>query len=153
MESRFASFDRLRRARKNTATQRLIDGVGHRRLPKLATVVAPAVRVRKVRREIRISAAPTCGIFSFGGCYQRSRRESDTRCEWGDTTVRFDSGNSATRQKPLDIYLGFEIVRDSDDRYIAIPQGWAGSHARELEAPDLPTLRKLIWEWWFNLPG
>ena len=67
--------------------------------------------------------------------------------------MRFDSGNSTTRQKPLDIYLGFEIVRDSDDRYIAIPQGWAGSHAREIEAPDLPTLRKLIWEWWFNLPG
>jgi hypothetical protein len=71
--------------------------------------------------------------------------------------VRFDSnnspaGNSTTRPRPLDIYLGFEIVRDREDRFIAIPQGWAGAHAPELEARDLPTLRKLIWDWWFNLP-
>jgi len=51
------------------------------------------------------------------------------------------------------VYLGFEIVREAEESYHAIPQGWAGESAPELQAPDLPTLRKLIWEWWFNLPS
>lgn len=104
------------------------------------------------RDELLDSRAPTCGIFSFDGC-SRGAGENPILAASGGTTVRFDSGNSTTRPKALDIYLGFEIVRDSEERFIAIPQGWAGSQARELEAPDLPTLRKLIWEWWFNLPG
>ncbi len=67
--------------------------------------------------------------------------------------MRFESGNSTTRPRPLDVYLGFEIVQEGSDRFIAIPKGWADVAAPELEAPDLPTLRKLIWEWWFNLPS
>jgi hypothetical protein len=67
--------------------------------------------------------------------------------------VQFESGKSATRPQPLDVYLGFEIVHEAEDRFLAIPQGWAGDQAPELQAADLPTLRKLIWEWWFNLPS
>ncbi|UCE01624.1 MAG: hypothetical protein JSW67_10090 [Candidatus Latescibacterota bacterium] len=63
--------------------------------------------------------------------------------------MRFE-GSSITRPRPTDVYLGFEIVKEADNRFIAVPQGWAGSEAPELEAPDLPTLRKLIWDWWFD---
>jgi hypothetical protein len=67
--------------------------------------------------------------------------------------MRFEqNGGSATRQRPIDVYLGFEIVQEAVDRFVAIPQAWAGGHAGELQAHDLPTLRKLIWDWWFNLP-
>jgi len=67
--------------------------------------------------------------------------------------VQSESSKSATRPRPVDVYLGFEIVQEAEDRYHAIPQGWAGDQAPELHASDLPTLRKLIWEWWFNLPS
>ena len=66
--------------------------------------------------------------------------------------MRLEAGNSTTRPQPLDVYLGFEIVQEGGDRFIAMPQGWADRQAPELEAADLPTLRKLIWDWWFNLP-
>ncbi len=67
--------------------------------------------------------------------------------------MRFETetGSSATRSQPVDVYLGFEIVQEAEDRFVAVPQGWAGGEENELHAGDLPSLRKLIWDWWHNI--
>lgn len=65
--------------------------------------------------------------------------------------MQFESGNSITRPQPVDVYLGFEIVQEAEDRFVAVPQAWAGEQENALEAADLPSLRKLIWDWWHNI--
>src|SRR5262245_47192059 len=96
----------------------------------LAATRAPAA-TRPSRREVLLHGGwrnrPPWGRF-------RMARRASHSPHRGESTVRFDSnnspaGNSTTRPRPLDIYLGFEIVRDREDRFIAIPQGWAGAHA------------------------
>ena len=52
--------------------------------------------------------------------------------------------------RPVDVYLGFEIFAE-DTGFVAISQDWAADHPEVLQAPDLPTLRKLIWRWWHSL--
>ncbi len=65
--------------------------------------------------------------------------------------MRFESGSSLTQSRPVDVYLGFEIYQEAEDRFVAVPQGWAGGEENQLHAPDLPSLRKKIWDWWHNI--
>ena len=97
---------------------------------------------------------PRNGISGSIAMYQGGEGQA-TACSgrMGSETMRVESGSSIARPRPIDIYLGFEIVQDAEDRFVAIPRAWAGDHAQELEAQDLPTLRKLVWDWWFNVPN
>jgi hypothetical protein len=54
-------------------------------------------------------------------------------------------------QTVVETRLGFEIHRNANGSYVAIPQGWAPPHATTLEAPNLPALRQRIWNWWHRL--
>lgn len=64
---------------------------------------------------------------------------------------------NATRPAPTDFEavietrLGFEIHRNTDGSYVAIPQGWTSSDTSVLEAPTLPAMRQRIWNWWHRL--
>ena len=64
---------------------------------------------------------------------------------------------NATRPVPTDFEtvvetrLGFEIHRNAEGRYVAIPQGWTPNETTVLEAPSLPALRQRIWNWWHRL--
>jgi hypothetical protein len=53
--------------------------------------------------------------------------------------------------KSMDVYLGFEIIRQSDTTYVAIPRGWTHVQVTILEGRDLPLIRKRIWSWWHSL--
>jgi hypothetical protein len=47
--------------------------------------------------------------------------------------------------------LGFEIHRNANGGFVAIPQGWTREQATVLEAETLPALRQRIWNWWHRL--
>jgi hypothetical protein len=60
--------------------------------------------------------------------------------------------NASTEfQTVVETRLGFEIHRNADGSYVAIPQGWTPPHATVLEAQSLPALRQRIWKWWHQL--
>ncbi|MFQ5600469.1 MAG: hypothetical protein ACE5G2_07940 [Candidatus Krumholzibacteriia bacterium] len=65
--------------------------------------------------------------------------------------MRFESGSSTASPRPIDVYLGFEIFEEEEGGFVAVPQGWADGGGKELEASDLPALRKRIWHWWHDL--
>lgn len=63
--------------------------------------------------------------------------------------MRRDSTTPTMR--PVDVYLGFEIFPEEGVGFIAIAQDWAAVRPEVLKAPDLPSLRKAIWQWWHAL--
>lgn len=65
--------------------------------------------------------------------------------------MTLESTSPTAAPKPVDVYLGYEIYEETTDLFIARPQGWAEGDRDQIEAEDLPTLRKRIWKWWHNL--
>lgn len=49
-----------------------------------------------------------------------------------------------------EIFLGYRI-RERDGIYIAVPLEWAGGRGETIVAGDLPTLRKEIQRWWYQV--
>jgi hypothetical protein len=49
-----------------------------------------------------------------------------------------------------EVFLGYRI-RKLDAVYIAVPLEWAGERGETLAANDLPTLRKEIRRWWYQV--
>jgi hypothetical protein len=49
-----------------------------------------------------------------------------------------------------EIYLGYRI-RQRDGIYIAVPLDWARGRGETIVAGDLPTLRKEIQRWWYQV--
>jgi hypothetical protein len=49
-----------------------------------------------------------------------------------------------------EIFLGYRI-RERDGIFIAVPLEWARGHGETIVAGDLPTLRKEIQRWWYQV--
>lgn len=49
-----------------------------------------------------------------------------------------------------EIFLGYRI-RERDGIYIAVPLEWARGRGETIVAGDLPTLRKEIQRWWYQV--
>jgi len=58
------------------------------------------------------------------------------------------SQSSTTIERQLqDEYLGFEIRRQAEEKWVAVPTFKHDAHL-ELVAATMPLLRKRIWQWW-----
>ncbi len=57
---------------------------------------------------------------------------------------------SSKAQHTEEIYLGYRI-RERDGIYIAVPLDWARGRGETIVAGDLPTLRKEIKRWWYQV--
>jgi len=65
--------------------------------------------------------------------------------------LEHDMATRPTSVKPVEeIFLGFRIRR-LDGVYIAVPLDWAHGRGETIAASDLPTLRKEIQRWWFQV--
>ena len=49
-----------------------------------------------------------------------------------------------------DIYMGY-LIQERDGIFIAIPLEWANGRGETLVAADLPTLRKEVRRWWYQV--
>jgi len=58
--------------------------------------------------------------------------------------------NAAKTSQNEDTFLGYRI-RERDGIYIAVPLEWARGSGETIVAGDLPTLRKEIRRWWFQV--